>query len=228
MTKLKIFLSFLCVLLSFYSFAEKLDSDYLENLAKIYLAKQITKPELGNRKIEVNPIDPRMIIKPCNQPLTLSIPKRHNSRNVNVKISCGSSPLWKLFLSAKISTTIPIIIAKNYISKGSLLDESNIDIVERDSFKIRGEYFSDLTKLLNNKTTTSIAKGKTITKKNICLVCKGENVIIKASAKDFAIQTDGVALSNGTLGQIIRVKNKHSKRTLSAQIISKNHVKVNL
>jgi len=228
MTKLKIFIPFLCFLFPFASFAERFDSAYLENLAKTYIKQQIVIPEAGNRKIEITPIDPRVIIKPCDQPLTVNIPKNYTSRNINVKISCENSNPWQMFLSAKISTIIPIVIAKNYISKGSILDSSNIYIVKRDSFKIRGEYFSDLAALINNKAVTSIAKGKTITKKNICLVCKGENVTIVASAKNFAIQTDGIALSNGTLGQVIQVKNKRSKRTITAQIIAENHVKINL
>jgi len=228
MPKLKIFISFLSLLFSFSIFAEKIDSNYIENLAKTFLEKQIVKPSTGNRKIEITPIDPRVVIRPCDQPLTLNIPVKTNNRNVNVKVSCENSTPWKLYLPAKISITIPIVIAKNYISKGSILDDSNITIIEKDSFKIRGEYFSDIKSLLNNKALTSIAKGRTIAKNNICLVCKGGSVIIEAGDKNFAIQTDGIALSNGTLGQIIRVENKHSKRTLSAQIINSNHVKINL
>jgi len=228
MTKLKIFISFLCFLFSFSIFAQKLDANYIENLAKKYLEQHIVKPEAANRKIEISSIDPRLNIKSCDTPLTVNILENNNNRNVNVKISCEGITPWKLYLPAKITITLPIVIAKNYISKDSILDESNIVVIQRDSFKIRGEYFSDLNVILNNKATTSIAKGRIITRNDICLVCKDASVTIVAGNKNFAIETDGVALSNGTLGQTIRVKNKHSGRTVSAQIISANHVKINL
>lgn len=229
MSKLKIFLPFFyfSMLSPLQSYAIKLDSAYIEKLTKAYLQQQITAPDEGNLTISVSSIDPRVIIKPCDQQLTLNIPENHNSRNVNVKISCESSIPWNIFIAAKITTTLPVVVAKNYISKGSILDSSNLQVIQRDAFRIRGEFYRNIDKLLNTKTTRSMAKGKIISKNNICLVCKGERVTISTGNTNFTIRTDGLALANGTFGQYIRVKNNRSGRMISAQVVAINQVKIN-
>jgi flagellar basal body P-ring formation protein FlgA len=229
MSKLKILLlfSWFSMLFSPLGHSIKLDSAYIENLAKTYLQQQLDIPDKGKLNIILSPIDPRVKIKTCDQPLVLNIPENHNSRNVNVKISCKNSNPWWIFIPAKISVTIPIVIAANYIARGSTLNSSNIQIVQRDAFNVRGEFYSDITELNGVKSTKSISKGKIVTKKIICLVCKGERVTIKASSTNFAIQTTGIALSDGILEQSIEVKNSRSGRTISARVKAAGQVEIN-
>jgi len=230
MRKLTLFLSFswLSMFNSLPSLSAELDHAYIENLAKTYLAQHTELPTEGQLNISVTPIDPRIDLKQCDQPLIVNIPEKRNSRNVNIKISCENSTPWRIYLSARITITIPIIIAKNYIAKGSTLDTTNIEVIQRDTLKIRSEYYQKLTNLLGTKAIKAISKGKIVTKKNICLVCKGESVNIKANSASLTIQTKGIALANGTLGQFITVKNSRSGRTISAQITTSNRVEINL
>ena len=147
---------------------------------------------------------------------------------MNVKISCDSPEIWRIFVTAKISQVIPVVVAQHYIAKGSPLNRENLTIISKEAFKIRGEYNTKLTELIGVKAIQSISKGKIINRKNICLVCKGEQVIINANANNFNIQTAGIALMNGVKGQIIKVKNSRSGRVISAQIKTSTSVEINL
>ncbi|MBL4911283.1 MAG: flagellar basal body P-ring formation protein FlgA [Alteromonadaceae bacterium] len=230
MSKLKILLLFSCfsTLFSPYTLSQEFDSVYLENLAKTYLEQQLTVPKQGKLQIEISTIDPRIVIKPCDQPLKITPPKTYKSRNINIKISCESIESWRVFVTAKISKVVPVVVAQRYIAKGSPLSGENLTVILKETYTIRSEYFTTLTELMSVKATRSISKGKTITRKNICLVCKGEQVIIKASANNFNIQTSGIALMNGIKNQTIKVKNSRSGRVISAKIKTSTQVEINL
>ncbi len=230
MSKLKILLLFSCFsnLFSPYTLSQEFDSVYLENLIKTYLEQQLTIPEQGKLQIEISAIDPRIKIKSCDQLLKISTPKKHKSRNINVQISCDSPNSWRIFVTAKISQVIPVVVAQRYIAKGSPLSSDNLMVISKETFKIRGEYITALDKLTGVKATKSISKGKIINRKNTCLVCKGEQVIINANANNFNIQTSGIALMDGIKNQTIKVKNSRSGRIISAKIKSSTQVEINL
>lgn len=227
MSKLKIFLfSWYSILFSATTLAVELDHAYLENLAKNYVQQQIAIPKDGKLKIQTVAIDPRIKITACNQPLQLNIPENHNSRNINVKISCLDDKPWKIFIPVKVSITIPVVIAKQYIAKGSLLDNSNLAVVLKDSLQTRGEFYNSIEQVENNKALKSLPKGRIVSPNNICLVCKGENVTINATTSGLSIQTAGIALNNGVLNEIIKVKNVRSGRIISGQIKAANYVEI--
>ncbi|MEW6989320.1 flagellar basal body P-ring formation chaperone FlgA [Colwelliaceae bacterium 6441] len=230
MSKLKIFITFLLFfdcLLSI-THANNYDRDYIMNFAKEYVEKNTTVPIKGKLVVSPSKIDSRITIKPCSIPLTANIPENYSSRNVNVKISCFSSTPWHIFLPVKITTTIPVLVTKNKMSKGSILDKSNITTEWREIHKIRSEVIEDEQLIIGARLKRSISKGTIITKKSICVVCKNENVTIIAKSDSFMIKTAGVALKNATFGEQVKVKNIRSGRTINAQVKAINQVIINL
>ena len=146
----------------------------------------------GNISIKIAKIDPRIKLKDCETNLKANIPQNFNGRNVNIKISCTDSIPWHIYLAAKIKTVIPVVVAKKLISKGALLDSSNLTIAHLDSYKIRGTFLNDLSKVVGSKAKKKITKNDLITLKNTCSVCKGSSVSITAKSSTFTIKTRGL------------------------------------
>ena len=230
MSKIKIFLPFLSLvtLISISGHSMTFDRSYIENFAKQYVEKHVTAPPNGKMEVIVSAIDPRVQIKPCESPLQANIPENHNRRNVNIKISCVDSKPWYIYLPAKIINTIPVVVAKENISKGSLLDDANLEIAYHEQNKIRGEWQDNTDNLIGGRAKRSISKGTLITKRNICIVCKGDSVTIVARSDSLSIKTSGIALKDGNIGDQIRVKNKRSGKTISARISAINQVTIDL
>jgi len=226
----KLFLLFLTLLLVKQptSAATELDSAFIEQFAKAFLLEKF--PSTGEEKVHISvaSLDPRIVIKPCNIPLTANIPEKNNARNVNIKISCDESTPWKIYLSAKVEITKAILIAKNTISKGEKLDESNVELAYIATNKIRGDKLTDTRIIFGAKAKKRIAQGRAISKKSICLVCKGDVVTIIASSKSFSIKTQGVALSSGNINEQIRVRNTRSNKVITPRIKAINQVVINL
>ncbi|WP_440875627.1 flagellar basal body P-ring formation chaperone FlgA [Thalassotalea sp. PLHSN55] len=221
-------LLFSLLLLPSFSHAAELDRAYIENFAKNYLTQQIATPDDGEVEISVSTLDPRIVIKPCQSPLVANIPEKRNSRNVNVKISCSDSTPWHIYINAKVKTMLPVLVATTRINKGSILDDSNIKVILKDQSTLRGETIANTAGMIGAKTKRNINKGAAITKRNICLVCKGENVTIIAKSNSFTLKTAGIALSSGSSGDQVSVKNVSSGRTVSAQVMAINKVVVTL
>ncbi|KGJ96982.1 flagellar basal body P-ring formation chaperone FlgA [Colwellia psychrerythraea] len=208
--------------------ATELDSAFIERFAKTYLAKYFPSSDDEKVRISIARLDPRIIIKPCKIPLTANIPEKSGARNVNIKISCDESIPWKIYLSAKVEITKAVLIAKNTISQGDKLDESNIELAYIAINKIRGEKLTDKAIVFGAKAKRRIGKGKTISKKSICLICKGDVVTIIASSNTFTIKTQGVALSSGNINEQIKVKNTRSNKVITPRIKAINQVIIHL
>ncbi len=204
------------------------DAEYITKLAKTYVEEHTEQPRHG--KIVVTPaaIDPRINIKPCSVPLSANIPQNYSSRNLNVKISCESSTPWQLFIPVQVETTIPVLVAKTKIAKGSTLNEQNLAIEWRNLYRIRGEILNDIDQIKGARSKRTLMPGRAVTKKVICVVCKGEVVTIVAQSDNFHIKTSGVALKNATFGEQVKVRNTRSGKTITAQVQSINQVAINL
>jgi flagella basal body P-ring formation protein FlgA len=226
----KLFLTFLFLLLIKQTIvnATELDSAFIERFTKAYLTEQFPSTEEERVRISVAHLDPRIIIKPCKIPLTVNIPEKNRAINVNIKISCDESISWKIYLSAKVEITKAVLIATSTISKGDKLDESNIELAYMAINRIRGDKLTDINIVFGAKAKKRIAKGRTISKKSICLVCKGDVVTIIASSNNFSIKTRGVALSSGNINEQIRVKNSRSKKIITPRVKTINQVVISL
>lgn len=200
----------------------------IEQFAQTYLEKNLVIPEEGKVIIKVATLDPRIAINPCQVPLQANIPENHKGRNLNIKIYCDDSTPWSLYLPAKIEITLPVLIAKNAILKGTMLTNDNIEIQYIASNKIRGEKLKDKNIVLGAKAKKRIAKGRTISRKSICVVCKGDTVTITASSENFSIKTKGIALSSGNINEQIRVRNTRSNRVITSTVKAINKVVINL
>ncbi|AZQ85538.1 flagellar basal body P-ring formation protein FlgA [Colwellia sp. Arc7-635] len=210
------------------STAMTFDRDYLYNFIENYVESNISIPAEGKIKIEVSPIDPRISLQPCLLPLLANIPEKHNSRNVNVKVLCPDEASWQLFIPVKIQTIVPILVTRMRVAKGTLLDNSNIEVIFKDNSQIRGSVLTDPAIVTGARTKRNLSQGSAITDRNTCFVCKGQPVNIIARSVNFEIKSFGIALKDGSLGELIPIKNKESGRIVQGQVNAINQVVINL
>ncbi|MBL4942768.1 MAG: flagellar basal body P-ring formation protein FlgA [Colwellia sp.] len=230
MHTIKVFLSmvYFVALSPLTSSATTWDRAYIETFAKSYLIEKIVPPVGGKLAIHVSSLDPRTRIKPCQVPLQANISENTQRRNINVKITCADSIPWKMYLPARIERTFAVVVATQTIDKGIMLSEANVGIEYIARNKIPGEKIIDINVVLGSKAKKRITKGRTITRNNVCLVCKGDVITIIAKTESFMIKTKGTALTSGNLNQQIKVKNSRSGRVIRPKISAVNQVTINL
>ncbi len=230
MRKTKLFITFLTFQAIVVSFchAQIYDRAYIENFAKRQLTSSLSTSDDKKVSVQITKIDPRVRIKPCLSELSANIPQNHNGRNVNIEISCDDSTPWSIYIPSRVRIMAPIVVALSAIDKGSRLTSDNIGIRYVDEKRIRGEKIKNPNEIIGAKSQRTLSSGSTITRKNICVVCKGDSVTIEAISAVLNIKTTGIALSNGYIGDKIRVKNERSGKLVSARVSGLNTVKIKL
>lgn len=230
MKNIKIYLFCIVMLTSFSSItlAKTYNAEELSAFAEKFLTENLPKPAVGELMISVNKLDPRIKINPCDTDIKVNIPEKNYSRNVNIKIYCDGASPWQLYVPTQINTMVPLVFAKQRISKGSLLSEDNLMIKYQNINNVRGETISEIATIAGTKAKRNISNNKPLSMKNICYICKGESITIIAQSSNLHIKTKGIALTSGTIGDTIRVKNVKSNKTVFAQVKNTQQVIINL
>lgn len=215
-------------LMSLNSFGNTTDKNNVVDFVKSFVKNNIELPLDGKVEISVPAIDPRINIKPCISALKANIPEKHNGRNVNVKIYCEDVAPWQLFIPVRINQEIPVLVTMNVLAKGTVINDINTRIEYINVNRIRGESVDKVELVTGGRLKRRLAKGAVVSPRNICLVCKGEMVTIIAESDDFMIKTAGLALTSGSKGEQVKIKNSKSGRTINARVQAVNKVVINL
>ncbi|HVL01178.1 MAG TPA: flagellar basal body P-ring formation chaperone FlgA [Dongiaceae bacterium] len=181
---------------------------------------------------DVQPLDTRMQLQPCDQPLTVEHrPRDRMSGRLTFRTSCAGSAPWTVHIAANIRTYAQVVVAAAGIPAGTRLSGKEMTLQEQDvSLQYKGFYRSP-DELAGFMTKRSIPAGQTITPLQVDparLVSKGENVAILAEGGGILIRTSGVALADGAMGDLIQVRNVKSNKIVEGRIVAPGQIQVSL
>ncbi len=218
----------LCSLGIYQAFASPNLHLMIEKMAEDEVAAQIQSPANGKVEILASPLDSRLRFSPCQQPLDASIVNNKVGKTTVVKVSCSDESAWHTYVQVRVKITTPVVIASQLLAPGALLSEQNIaiDFVEVQS--IRGNIIADPTLLYGVKAKRRIPKGRMVKMRDVCYICQGDNVIIKAKMGNLEIKTNGIAVSSASLGQTIRAKNIQTNKVVVGKVTGVSEMEVKL
>lgn len=197
-------------------------------------------------QVEVLPIDPRVKVLECPQPLTLDLP--FASRE-SVRVRCGQ-PAWQLYLrvqttspsaaaaataaAAKPAAAAPIaekttVVARQLIQRGTLLQPAMLEEVIRPAQGLDPQAVSSLKDLLYSEATRDVPAGQVLRSSDFrraVLVKQGQSALMSVGQdKGFQITVRVEALQDGRMGEQIRLKNPDSGRLLTGTVTGPNAVR---
>ncbi|MBU1626561.1 flagellar basal body P-ring formation chaperone FlgA [bacterium] len=147
----------------------------------------------------------------------------------NLDIIIDGELYKKLWIQARLSLNSKVGKLKRDIKKGEVISEE--DIVFHDSAieDMSRDYITDKDEISGLVASRNCRKGTILyrglfTKPNV--INRGDEVMIVVNISSLKITAAGVALENGGLGDMIKVRNETSKKTMEARITSKGKVVV--
>jgi len=192
-------------------------------------------------QVEVLPIDARIKVLECLQPLMLDLP--FASRE-SVRVRCAQ-PAWQLYL--RVQTTAPAaapaasqaaaapaaekttVVARQLIQRGSLLQPSMLEEVSRPALGLDPQAVSSLKDLLYGEATRDVIAGQVLRSSDFrraVLVKQGQSALMSVGQdKGFQITVRVEALQDGRMGEQIRLKNPDSGRLLTGTVTGPNAVR---
>ena len=180
--------------------------------------------------VTVNRLDSRLRLSQCSQPLeTFSPPTGRKLGRTTVGVRCSGTKPWSLYVPVMVSLIDDVVVTAHNLARGTILNASDLTLEKKDITRLRGHFFNQPTKAIGKALKRSLQQGQVLSSQHMLTphtIKKGSKITILASSKKIRVRMPGKALSNGTMGELIRVENTHSKKKLEARVISPGVVRV--
>lgn len=206
--------------------------DLLKNKIESYVLNELSTYTDGKVQVQADKLDPRLNLKACaEEKLELFNPYQTPMLSTNTMgVKClEEENHWTLYVPIKINVLKTVLVAKRVLIKGKRINSDDIYQVEMDTQKLKQGYFTDSRELIGLICKHDISPDSPLNPYNIelaKLVHRGDQVTIVANNESLSVSMDGIAMSEGVLGESVRVKNLSSKRVIEAQVSGNKTVKV--
>ncbi|MFD2180284.1 flagellar basal body P-ring formation chaperone FlgA [Veronia pacifica] len=209
------------VLLSFSSSIAAATTNQLvavKQAAQQEVARSIDKPLNGQMIIRAGNIDSRVKLTDCPEPLKTQIPGRQTIKtSATVLVTCLADN-WQLYVPVKIRVLSPVVTASRPLDRGVALTAADMTVQMVDVGFQRGQTYTQKEALVGSRVKRTVGIGQPIQGTDICMVCRSDEVVINAAGDLINITAKGTAMSDGSLGDRIKVRNSKSKRIVDATI----------
>lgn len=219
---LRLCCNFIVSILFFFSFfvysATQEQLDTIRKMAEEYTLELIQSPEGSIVEANAALLDNRIQASDCPTGLSaFSSSKNGSASRVTVLIKCEAEN-WRVYVPVKLTTQIPAAVALVPLSRGQVISESQVATNMVNVLRLRQQGYLSTSQIIGAKVKRNIKLGDIIDTNDICVVCRNETVVIKAVKNGMSITTQGTALSDGSFGQQIKIKNSKSNRIIDAQV----------
>lgn len=201
----------------------------ISNAVKQFVIQQ--NVPLQNVQVNLTSLNKQLRLPQCGKSLKVKMaPGTKLLGNTSLAVSCASPQQWKIHVAAHIDGQVNVLIARHPITRGSLIQKTDLEYVNRRYSQLNHGYY-DSAKLLNNmEAKRNIKTGQVLTPSLVKaqkLVLRGQHITIVAQNGGLNLRVKGKALMDGQQGQTIKVKNMNSKKLIYARVVSAGIVKVN-
>ncbi len=218
--------TFLCSFSSIIAAAPTSQLEAVKEAAKQHVESLISPPEYGELQVVPGNLDSRLQLSDCPSPLNVDVPGRQTlNKSVTVMVSCEEDN-WQVYVPVQIRLLTPVVVAKRPLDRGITLAGDDLIVQLVDARFQRGQVYTDNSTLIGARVKRAVGIGEPINGNDICMVCRNDEVVITATGNGLNIIAKGTALSDGALGEQIKVRNSKSNRIVDGTITSVGQVVV--
>ena len=199
------------------------------------VAQEFVLAQLGgdkNTRIRVTGLDQRLRLSACAEPLQAFLPSSSQmSGSTTVGIRCPGGSPWTIYVPVQIRFYGKVAVLKRPLARGAVIGADDVKMIRRELGALNGNYVSDMADVIGMVTRRPVGAESIISPSMITapeVVKRGERVSIVARSGTFTVRGNGTALGNGSLGEVVRVRNSRSKRTVEGVVAAPGVVEVRL
>ena len=171
---------------------------------------------------------------PCSKPLDFT-PRIQNDWS-SVQITCSSEEWTTVLRSAATkqknepsgesnSINNPVVVVVTNISKGEVLNATHL-AYENTAARLTGS-FTEIENVIGRKAKFNLARGAILKIRQLEInyaVEKGKYVLLTSRNENVSVTVGAIALEQGQIGDIIKVKNERSGKLLNVVVTSEKKV----
>ena len=199
------------------------EHDAILQAAEDFLRQQISERHGEEIEVSVEPLDPRLRLAACAEPLEAFLPAGGRLLGgTTVGVRCAAPSSWSLYVSARVSAFAEVLVAARNLPNKRTLSAADVTTARHDLSRLPHGYFSEPREVEAMMTRRRLTAGTVLTPgalKEAPLVRRNEKVTLIVDAGGVQIRAVGVALEEGTRGQSVKVRNQGSKRVIEGIVV---------
>lgn len=178
--------------------------------------------------INVGNLDNRLRLANCSSPVEF-IPQDTSGLggNISIKAQCESGKVWSVHVPAQVTIYREIAVAGRDIVRGEVISHAHIGTNLVNISSIRQAFLPEAEAVIGKEAKRNISKGEPFRSALLdapTAVKRGELVTLESLAGSIKVSSAGTAMTDGRVGQKIRVRNNSSERIISGVVISQGLV----
>lgn len=221
-----VFLLFFCF--SAFASARIYPVTQLKNEIANFLATEYQEVAHERIDIHVGNLDKRLQLAFCATPVAfINQDQSGMGGNISVKAQCESGNVWSVHVPAQVAIYREIAVAGRDIGRGEVINHAHIDTHVVNISNIRQAFLAEAELILGREAKRNIGKGDVFRSSLLdapTAIKRGELVTLESLAGSIKVSSSGTAMSDGRIGQKIRVRNNASERIISAVVVSQGLV----
>ncbi|MCP5427289.1 MAG: flagellar basal body P-ring formation protein FlgA [Chromatiaceae bacterium] len=190
----------------------------------------------GEKKAEIKilpaTLDRRLQLAECAQPLeSFSPTSSNNGVRHTVGVRCNGSSNWTLYVTVRVEVSKHILVAKRRLERGGMVAKGDVQVEKRMVSGLHGDYIENPENAIGSRLKLSVKKGAALSPGQLRrppAVTRGSQVIILGRTGGIEVRMSGRALSDGSKGQRIKVRNNSSSRQVEGTVVASGTVEVTL
>lgn len=162
----------------------------------------------------------------CASPVAVDLGDARHPTRMPLKVSCPDSPGWRHEFVARVALDAEVLVSAGPIAAGKALSAEDVRPERRDVTQM-----ADAVGIPENAVGLSsrraLREGQVLQARLLnkaVLVRRGAAVRIVARHGGVSVENAGESLQAGSLGDIVRVRNATSGKTLSARVVDEGVV----
>lgn len=227
--RLKGALCIFTLLMSIGSYAtQSQDLATVETSVADYLQDHYRQSDAVKVDITVNGLDRRLQLARCDSPLEMKVSDpTFNGGNQTVHTRCSGSAPWSIYVPAQVVLFRSVVVASRSLERGDVVAASDLTTEVLNTTALRQGQLADPVNIIGKEVKRPVQKGEPFRAAALdapLVIKRGDPVIIELQTGMISVNTGGIAMANGRIGDRIRVRNGQSERIVSAQVIAAGKV----
>lgn len=223
----------LCIaLVSVASRAETLQSlESIEQAAYVYALGQ-SQANFDNAQIVMESLDSRLRLQACEGQLEpFSNSTVLSAGNQTIGVRCFTPVAWTVYVPVRVKVLRSVVVAARPLAANQIIKNSDVKLEQLDISSLHRGYIKSTKHIVGQQLKYPISMGTVINPNSVRpekIVHRGEQIMLVAMAGQMEVRMSGIALSDASFGQRIRVKNASSKRVVEGVVDGPGVVKVTM
>lgn len=209
---------------------ERLRDYVLQHVTNYYMSVFGAKEFAKNVELQVSHLDRRLLLAKCDDNLTFKINEPpQNVRSLTVKTSCRGDSRWTVYVPVTIGVYGEVLVVNRGVKKGDILTTDDLTYRRIDVAAAGHGVINEVKRAEGMALKRPLKAGEILLQSHLIkpkIVHKGQTVVLTSGSRFLSVETEGIALVSGHMGQQIRVRNHSSNRVVSAQVVAPGRVSV--